>query len=270
MSRPGIPISPIEIRLTKDRLSLVSRVLSSNADAYKHTEVILDLVYKLGFRNDPVAEVKVFAMLADTALQAEDFIRAYDTSKHMVDAVLALRSSGLDDPKLHEASEVCWVACFQLGRQPEFDDVEKKLSLLGRALEFCPPDKLHDVLGAWQRLEKDDIESRRERLLSHRRNDSSASTKKQRASSIDSLASRLQDFRMSTSPLLKTPDAAALASRTLRTVAANLPFGRSNIHEQAPGDKGHPGRRRPGSADVSAQASRVLSKGLGWLIGDDV
>ena len=58
MSRPGIPISPIEIRLTKDRLSLVSRVLSSNNDAYKHSEVILDLVRKLGFHNDIIAEVK--------------------------------------------------------------------------------------------------------------------------------------------------------------------------------------------------------------------
>ena len=85
----------------------------------------------------------------------------------MIDAVLALRSSGLEDPKVHEASEVCWVACFQLGRQPEFDDVEKKLSLLGRALEFCPPDKLHDVLGAWQRLEKEleGIENRRYHIV---------------------------------------------------------------------------------------------------------
>ena len=43
MSRPGIPISPIEIRLTKDRLSLVARVLSNNADAYKHTQVSGDI-----------------------------------------------------------------------------------------------------------------------------------------------------------------------------------------------------------------------------------
>jgi neuroblastoma-amplified sequence len=274
MSRPGIPISPIEIRLTKDRLSLVSRVLSSNADAYKHAEVILDLAYKLGFRSDPVAEVKVLAMLADTALQVEDFTRAYDTSKRMTDAVMALRSSsipGLEDPKVQAASEVCWVACFQLGRQPEFDDVQKKLSLLGRALELCPPDKLHDVLVAWRRLEKEDIEMRQERLV-HRRSGTAATSapKKQAPSSFDSLSTRLQGFRMTTSPLLKKPDAAALASRTLRSVAANFPFsvgGRSS----AEGGHDDGGRaHKPDGVDVSAQASRVLSKGIGWLMGDDL
>ncbi|OBZ78743.1 60S ribosome subunit biogenesis protein nip7 [Grifola frondosa] len=153
MSRPGIPISPIEIRLTKDRLSLVSRVLSSNNDAYKHTQVILDLVYKLGFKGDIVAEVKTLAMLAETALQAEDFNRAYETSQRMVDTILILRSSaplGLQDPQIEEASEVCWVACFQVGRHPEFPDLKKKMTLLGRAVELCPPERLPDVLGAWR------------------------------------------------------------------------------------------------------------------------
>jgi neuroblastoma-amplified sequence len=163
------------------------------------------------------------------------------------------------------------VACFQLGRQPEFDNVEKKLSLLGRALEFCPPDKLHDVLVAWRRLEKEDIENRRERLSDrHNVTRDASSTKKPATSSMDSLANRLQEFRVSTTPLLNTPDAAALASRTLRTVAANFPFGRRSIQEQDTRAKTSEGRRRSDSGDVSAQATRVLSKGLGWLIGDDV
>ena len=83
-SRPGTPITPIEIRLTKDRLSLVSRVLASNTDAYKHTQVILELVRKLGFDHDVVAEVKTLAMLADTALSSGDFDRAYENSMKLV------------------------------------------------------------------------------------------------------------------------------------------------------------------------------------------
>ena len=39
----------------------------------------LDLVRKLGFRDDPSAEVKALAMMADTALQNEDFDRAVET-----------------------------------------------------------------------------------------------------------------------------------------------------------------------------------------------
>ncbi|KAJ7783647.1 Sec39-domain-containing protein [Mycena maculata] len=275
MSGPGIAISPIEIRLTKDRLSLVSRVLSSNNDAYKHTEVILDLVHKLGLRNNVVAEVKTLAMLADTALQAEDFQRAYDTSERMVENVLALRSSypDLDTPEIQEADEVCWVACFQLGRQPEFEDVEKKLSLLGRALELCPPEKLHDVLVAWRRLENEDIEAREERLA-YRRDVKSGLRKPSGAAqnAAVSLRARLQDFHMPSPPLLSTPDAAALASRTFRSVAASFPFsvarGRSQASHQEL-ERSRSGSRRREGEEISTQATRVLSKGIGWLIGAD-
>ncbi|EMD42011.1 hypothetical protein CERSUDRAFT_120870 [Gelatoporia subvermispora B] len=171
-SRDGTPITPLEIRLTKDRLSLLSRVLSSNQDAYKHTQVILELVHKLGFREDIVAEVKTLAMLVETALQAEDFQRAFETCERMVQTVLDLRANNLrrdvDDTGVQEAGEVCWVVCFQLARHPEFDDVQKKLMLMGRALELCPADKLHDVLPAWHRLEEDDLEERRGRLSTRR------------------------------------------------------------------------------------------------------
>jgi neuroblastoma-amplified sequence len=277
-SRPGLPISPIEIRLTKDRLSLVSRVLSSNNDAYKHTEVILDLVHKLGFRDDAVAEVKTLAMLADTALQAEDFLRAHELNEKMVDIVVNLRSSSpltIKGSAVTEACEVCWVACFQLGRQMEFDDLEKKLSLLGRALELCPAEKLHDILAAWRRLEKDDIEIREKRLSSH-------DTEKGRprphqhtglsSNMASSLRERLQEFHMPSSPLLSTPDAAALASRTFRSVAANFPFSVSHGNRPRASDDGRfhtESQRQMEREDVSVQATRVFSKGIGWLIGAD-
>ncbi|PCH33842.1 hypothetical protein WOLCODRAFT_160397 [Wolfiporia cocos MD-104 SS10] len=243
MSRPGIPITPLEIRLTKDRLSLVSRVLSSNNDAYKHTQVILDLVHKLGFRGDVVAEAKALAMLAETALQAEDFPRAYEASTRMVDAVLALRTAapaGLRDPRADEASEVCWVACFSIGRHPEFADVQKRLALLGRALELCPPDRLADVLAAW-----------RGQL-------------------------RMPELHMPHSPLASAPDAAALANKAFSRVAANFPFsvghrGRQLMSEDENSwERSRSGSRsRADGADVSAQASRVLQAGIGWLLGAD-
>lgn len=315
-SRPGIPISPIEIRLTKDKLSLISRVLSSNIEAYKHTEVILDLCYKLGFRGDTAAEVKVLAMLADAALQAEDFIRAYENSIRMVDVVKKLREAHiLDvvDGKIQEVTELCWIGCFQLGRQSEFDDLKKKLQLLGFALELCPLEKLHDVLTAWARLEKEDIVNREEDLerrkqlpagggtgARHQHQQKRGLTRGGRlghgsmvasatlTTAASSLRSKLQQFHMPSPPLLTTPDAAALASRTFRNVAASFPFSagqRSAMSSQASlhgheqhqqgYESGHdtssrvsePGHHR--LDDVSAQASKVLSKGIGWLIGAD-
>ena len=277
MSRPGIPISPIEIRLTKDRLSLVSRVLSSNNDAYKHSEVILDLVRKLGFHNDIIAEVKTLAILAETALQVDDFARAYETSETMVNTVLLLRTSstlGVTDPAIQEASEVCWVTCFQLGRHPECPDVGKKLALLGRALEFCPTEKLPDILAAWRALELEDIEQRRETLISRKRGGRRRSVpSRQRVTGADvaaSLATRLQSMQMH---IPASPDAAALASKALGRVAANIPFsfptrGRSYLSEES--DRSRSGSRtRPDSTHVSEQASRALQKGIGWLLGAD-
>jgi hypothetical protein len=323
-SRPGIPISPIEVRLTKDRLSLVSRVLSSNNEAYKHTQVILDLCHKLGFRGDASAEVKTLAMLADTALQAEDFDRAYKNAMQMVPIIKTLReaTSPLDvnNDKVQEATEFCWIGCFQLGRQPEFNDLKKKLQLLGYALEFCPPEKLHDVLTTWRRLEKEDIANREEdliqkkqlhvggksltsslhhhqqkhgisRLNGHSWDHASTVTSATLNTAASSLRAKLQQFHMPSPPLLSTPDAAALASRTFRSVAANFPFSvgqRSATPSQASqhgahdsdhhqNHQGHTGVYTSGDSepghhrldDVSAQASKVFSKGIGWLIGTD-
>lgn len=237
----GSPISPIEIRLTKDRLSLISRVLSSNTNAYRHAEVILELCNKLGYRDDPVAEVKVLAMLADTALHSEDFDYAYGNIERMIGLVSSLRNThmGLNEGA-RDAAEVCWVACFQLGRQPEFLDLEKKMVLLGNALEFCPPEKIYDVLTAWKKLEVGDVQRR-----------------------VAPLRTRLPDFHVSAPPLLSSPDAAALASRTFKSVAANFSFSVGHPPQsdtsQSEGRKG----------DASSQASRVLSKGIGWLIGSD-
>ena len=271
MSRPGIPITPIEIRLSKDRLSLVSRVLSSSPEAYRHVQVILELVHKLGFRDDVVAEVKALAMLTDTALNVEDFVHAYQTSEMMVKKVQDLRTTrSADDPEVQQASEVCWVSCFQLGRHPEFEDAQKKTIMLGRALELAPAETLGDVLAAWSRLEKEDLAQRRER-----RHGSLSGTSYQRKRASEgtfvpsSLASRLQQIHMPSSPITHASDTAALASKALHSVAANLPFGsrgRSLFSQQ--GDRSRSSSRF-GGTEASAQANRVLQKGLGWLLGDE-
>ncbi|KAG1825798.1 secretory pathway protein Sec39-domain-containing protein [Suillus subaureus] len=274
MSRPGIPILPIEIRLTKDRLSLISRVLSSNAGAYKHTQVMLDLLHKLGFRDDVVAEVKTLAMISDAALQAEDFARAFDTNQKMIDVVFKLRSaitsSGSEDLRFQEASEVCWLACFQLGRHPEFPDVEQKLTLMGRALELCPADKLNDILIPWRRMEQEDLEVRKERLADHSPRPKPAATKP-----VSSLQSRLNNLHVPTTPLLNAEDAAALAGRAFSRVASNFPFRvsgreRSESREgQARSGSRDESRHRLDGEDVTQQASRALQRGIGWLLGAD-
>ncbi|THH06939.1 hypothetical protein EW145_g3733 [Phellinidium pouzarii] len=258
-SRPGVPILPIEIRLTKDKLSLVAGVLSSNESAYKHVEVILELAHKLGFQNDVLAEVKTLAMIADAALQAEDFLRAFEASERMVNAVLKLRQTaplGADNPQVREAVDVCWVACFQLGRQSEAKDTARKMSLLGRALELCPSDKIVDILTSWRKLETEDIVRRQERnSVRQSRNENGA---KQARGRTSTLSSRLQGLHVP-SPAL--PSASALASHTFSRVAASLPF---SMHGNSSGERNH---SQEGSPDVQSQARHALQRGIGWLIG---
>ena len=258
MSKPGVPLLPIEIRLTKDRLGLVSRVMSSNDDAYKHAEVMLDLTRKLGYQDDPVAEVKTLAMIADTALQAEDFPRAFEASGKMIDKVQQLQAmsdSSPTDGGANEAANVCWVSCFQLGRYPEEDNKQTRLDLLGRGLQLCPPDKITDVLTAWRKLEGEVITEHHVDHESHR---------PQRPKTIpQSLAARLQRMQ------LPSPgqDATMLASQALSRVTANFPFtiGRQE-HDHLQSNQGP---QRTGSPDVQSQARHALQRGIGWLIGAD-
>lgn len=277
VSRPGIPISPIEIRLTKDRLSLVSRVLSSNAEAYKHSEVILDLVRKLGFRGDLIAETKVLGMISDVALQNEDFDRAYKIDKQIIDFVTGPNDSGVDASA--EVKEVCWVACYQLGRQPEFEDVQKKMYLLGFALHLCPPERMVEILAAWRRVDEEDLESRNEELNRIGRIPTRAAKhgrKKQDEPGIalKSIADRLQKH-IPPSPLVHTPDAALLASKTFSHITANFPFS-VRSHSRASQRSNSPASPMINRVNLeqdderpSTQASRVLQKGIGWLIGVD-
>lgn len=269
MSRPGVPILPIEIRLTKDKLSLVSRVLSSNETAYKHTEVILELMRKLGFRDDVVAEVRTLAMIADSALQAEDFTRAFEISERMVQTVQTYRQVShfaADNPKVAEVVEICWVACYQLGRQAEAGDIDKKLDLLGRALELCPADKITDILVSWRKVESEDTERWKGAKKSK-----SVGTKMQNGRVWDrssTLASRLPNLHMPSPSLPSAPDAAAMASQAFSRVAASFPF---SIHSRpAEGNRSHSREgsgERAGSPDVQSQARHALQRGIGWLIG---
>ena len=277
MSRPGIPISPIEIRLTKDRLSLVSRVLSSNNEAYKHTEVILDLVRKLGFKGDSTAEVKTLGMISDVALQNEDFDRAYKIDKQIIDFVTGLKDGGGDVGA--EVKEVCWVACYQLGRQPEFEDIEKKLYLLGYALQLCPPERIVDILAAWRRVDQEDIEIRTEELGStepvHSRAGRRGRTRgDEPGTALKSITDRIQKH-IPPSPLINTPDAALLASKTFSHITANFPFSvrSSSRASQRSASPASPMFNRVSldqdDGRPSTQASRVFQKGIGWLIGAD-
>ena len=53
-------------------------------DVYQHTQAVLGLCNKFGFRGDATAEVKTLVMLADAALQ-EDFSQVYENAMWMAE-----------------------------------------------------------------------------------------------------------------------------------------------------------------------------------------
>jgi hypothetical protein len=165
-------------------------------------------------------------MISDVALQNEDFDRAYKIDKQIIDFVTGLEDDGANVRA--EVKEVCWVACYQLGRQPEFEDVQRKLYLLGYALQLCPPERIADILAAWRRIDQEDLENRTEELSSTKPFPSKIDRHGRKGQSepgiaLKSIADRLQKH-IPASPLVHTPDAALLASKTFSHITANFPF----------------------------------------------
>jgi hypothetical protein len=286
-TRPGIPITPLEIRLAKDRLDLVARILSSTDDAYKHSDVILELSWKLGFKDDLVAEVKIMSMLVEVALQHEDFLRAEMTCERMVESARRLPASYPADgvaitPEMsQEALEVAWRSCYQLGRQSEFRDTDRKLRLLGFALELCPTANTLDILAAWRRIEAEDIQERRRRSAARtalrptgRRKESGMSMQDRQSGAIAAAGTLFDGLK----GLSQGQEA---ATHMLNKVTANFPFSirgaRTDEHQpQVAGKRdfgslfssGEPSRHNV-TEDVAAGARNALARGVGWLIGGD-
>lgn len=254
-----MPVSPIEIRLSKDRLDFVAKLLAANDDAYRHPDVVLDLVAKLGFRGDRLAESRVLAMIAAAGLQAGDFVRAADVCDQMVAAVELLRKQpGRTDAALAEAADVAWQNCFQLGKHEPFGDLERRMRLLGQALVLCPGTRIATLLPVWTALE--------DRVLVT-------------APLVE------PNGNGSTSPLSASylhaqipPALAAETARTLSRAAAFFPFGGQQRgapdREASPRQQERtlppsPPRAGQGEDGLRAGISSRLTAGVGWLIGAD-
>lgn len=175
-SSPQTALSPLEIRLSANRLSLVSQLLSTSEDAYKHPEVILDLITKLDC-GGRAARIKGLGMLADSSVMMGDgdwqrgvgyVERMRGEVKEMMKETAggggrAGRSAEVTQKETDEAVEVVWKTCFQFGRSSALggDDGARREKLLGWALEFCPPDTIPDVLAEWRKVEEAESERRK-------------------------------------------------------------------------------------------------------------
>jgi hypothetical protein len=151
--RPGIPIMPMQVRQSKDRLELISRLLSSNPGAYRKSARIIDLAKKLGLQDDKSTEIRVLNMLSAAALAEEDYETSYKLCKTTLAKVVEIESEIHNAKLIAEMKEITWSSCFQLGKLEVYQDKTKRLELLAMALILCPADRLSENLSAWRKLE---------------------------------------------------------------------------------------------------------------------
>ncbi|EGG05911.1 uncharacterized protein MELLADRAFT_116691 [Melampsora larici-populina 98AG31] len=166
-SQPGVLMTPIQIRLKANKLDLIDQLLSTNEDAYKHQDMILDLVKKLGFRDDIFSQIKALASIVDSAISMRDFNTANETCHRMVSTLETMKKRPRKlEPieKLKSASDVVWNTCARLGTSSDMSlqglDAEKRSRLLGHAIILCPADQISGLLAKWRDLEAEDLISK--------------------------------------------------------------------------------------------------------------
>ncbi|CAG8678878.1 19269_t:CDS:2, partial [Dentiscutata erythropus] len=155
--QPGVPIHPMQLRLSSNRLDFIDRLLSTYEDAYLDPKSIIKLSKKLGYQKDKVVEVKVMAMLADAALRDNNFTTAYSTCIDLVNVVKTFASgnkSGNKNENLTSAKDVAWRICYEIAKQENYQDLEQQMTLMGYALSLCPSDQITDILNLWRKLEE--------------------------------------------------------------------------------------------------------------------
>ncbi|KAH9825282.1 secretory pathway protein Sec39-domain-containing protein [Melampsora americana] len=293
-SQPGVLMTPIQIRLKANKLDLIDQLLSTNEDAYKHQDMILELVKKLGFRDDTLPQIKALASIVDSATSKGDFNTANETCHRMVSTLETMKKRPRKlEPmeKVKSASDVVWNTCSRLGTSTDISlqglDAEKRSTVLGHAIILCPADQISGLLAKWRELEAEDLISKEVTVTERPPLISAGSW--QLGNNISKTHSR-PESRMSSAVNLAnsasslTGDLAIrAASKTLGKAAALFPFKSRNSPILSSGDSIPPstsGHAEPQSESVRASSDHtrsstpsqdrsILSQPLANLVGED-
>ncbi|KAK9721898.1 hypothetical protein K7432_003052 [Basidiobolus ranarum] len=161
--KPNIPMLPIQIRLAPNRLELIARILDDHPKAYKAPGRILELAHKLGYREDPSAEIKVYALLSRASVKRKDFKAAYamcDKLMHLGKKIRQTSPTGM-----LEAREMAWRVCYDLGAISNSIGLNRRIQLLSFASSICPKEDIYTVIKLWKALKtQQDVTSLKEQL----------------------------------------------------------------------------------------------------------
>ena len=176
----GVPLQPVNIRVHKDPMGLVAKILSQNPRSYTHLDDLLDIGQNLvaaglGGTNSriidtPAVEIdashqlliarrRVTRMAIEAALAEDDFDTAYSYVVSRLHVEAKAQQQAEKSPIAHD--DISWRAAYAAGRYPTSNSgtsalrrIEQRMELLSQALLLAPPAALAELLGVWQTCEQ--------------------------------------------------------------------------------------------------------------------
>ncbi|KAK4683970.1 neuroblastoma-amplified sequence, partial [Tremellales sp. Uapishka_1] len=261
-------ITPIEILHTKDKLTLIDKVINTSDDAFRHKGIILDLADKLGgYRADDLSQLHVLRMLLRRAIHFGDFALAVGLVDDMVGVYR--RKKRTEKEKEEGMKAILWRSSDELGSHDDFDDLDTKMRLLGQAVEFAPAGEVAAVLARWRRLE--DGRSRLDEAKKSRRVRGVVAPRKKQNVRVEE--ARVLGSRTAAKAAKLALDISGRAGAGLHGLRSGA--GSRNASRDRGGDRssGEFERVFQGFEEVNEaervriQAKKALARGVGWLLG---
>lgn len=295
-TKTGNEMSPLEIKAIANKIDVIKMITSSSDSAYKHRELLLELVEKLGFQQDDFAKIEVLGIVLESAMNAMDHDEAVSICDQILEDTMRLeqkiKRNDITKPvscKVARIRHISWAACRDLGLHSDFGTVPSRMRYLARALDLCPADSISELLLDWRKVEDGQV-----RLVEAARHRHSAkipepvgtkkSTTHRRTGSASSSESLIST---TTRSQLMGSRTAARAARTINSFAHDITKTGFSLRPLSAGSRpaSAEGYRRPSSIassegdagpdpnvadlEIRRQARKALVKGVGWLLGTD-
>ncbi|KAL8693783.1 MAG: hypothetical protein Q9224_003689, partial [Gallowayella concinna] len=188
----GVPFQPVNIRASKDPMSLIGKILEQNPRSYTKLDDLIEIgqsLVKAGLgptkqpevppakttkpaspssdRDKQLAESsrRVTYMAIEAALSEKDFDTAYSYIINRLSPAVptsqADPSSTQETPDTSSEDDVSWRAAYLAGRSPTLKSdtslrrFEQRLELLSLALLLAPASHLSEMLQVWRAVEAD-------------------------------------------------------------------------------------------------------------------
>lgn len=181
----GVPFQPVAIRVHKDPISLIGKILNQNTHSYTKLDDLLEIGQNLvsaglaplaphvslAFSGDTALEQcryytnrRITAMAIEAALAEDDFDTAYSYVVNRLEPPnLPQRGIPGSNEETMDIDDISWRAAYkagcycpvkQSGTSP-LRRLEQRMELLSHVLLLAPPLALAEVLAVWRKCEED-------------------------------------------------------------------------------------------------------------------